>query len=253
MSAFAAWNRFVPISLAIRSFSFDALHSQSVQYAKMSAAHDSRSLFLEGPAGRLEAILWKPSPFARSPLAAVVCHPHPLFDGTMHNKVIYNTAKTLDALGIPVLRFNFRGAGLSAGEHDHGHGEQGDVRAALDFLVAEFPGVPVLLAGFSFGAWVGLRVGCEHSRVSHLIGLGVPVNSVDFSFLRPCAKPKLFVHGGNDEFGAIVKVKALVASIHGENHLVVVEGVDHFFAGKLNELDAAVTNWLTDSVLRLRR
>jgi uncharacterized protein len=218
----------------------------------MSTAHDSRNFFLEGPAGRLEAILWTPSALLRSPLAAVVCHPHPLFGGTMHNKVVYNSAKALDALGIPVLRFNFRGAGLSTGEHDRGPGERDDVRAALNFLATEFPGIPVLLAGFSFGASVGLRVGCEHPRVSHLIGLGIPVNSTDFSFLRQCAKPKLFVHGGNDEFGAVAKVKALVASIPGENHLVVVEGVDHFFAGKLNELDAAVTNWLTDSVLQLR-
>jgi hypothetical protein len=218
----------------------------------MSTAHDSRNFFLDGPAGRLEAILWTPSSAARPPLAAVVCHPHPLFGGTMHNKVVYNTAKALDALGIPVLRFNFRGAGLSAGEHDRGRGEKEDVRAVLDFLATEFPGVPVLLAGFSFGASVGLRVGCEHRRVSHLIGLGIPVNNTDFSFLRECAKPKLFVHGSNDEFGAIEKVRALIPSIPGENHLVVVEGVDHFFAGKLRELDAAITNWLTDSVLQLR-
>ncbi|HET9994299.1 MAG TPA: alpha/beta fold hydrolase [Candidatus Acidoferrum sp.] len=218
----------------------------------MSTAHDSRNFFLDGPAGRLEAILWTPSSAARPPLAAVVCHPHPLFGGTMHNKVVYNTAKALDALGIPVLRFNFRGAGLSAGEHDRGRGEKEDVRAVLDFLATEFPGVPVLLAGFSFGASVGLRVGCERPRVSHLIGLGIPVNNTDFSFLRECAKPKLFVHGSNDEFGAIEKVRALIPSIPGENHLVVVEGVDHFFAGKLRELDAAITNWLTDSVLQLR-
>jgi alpha/beta superfamily hydrolase len=218
----------------------------------MSTAHDSRNFFLDGPAGRLEAILWTPSSAARPPLAAVVCHPHPLFGGTMHNKVVYNTAKALDALGIPVLRFNFRGAGLSAGEHDRGRGEKEDVRAVLDFLATEFPGVPVLLAGFSFGASVGLRVGCEHRRVSHLIGLGIPVNNTDFSFLRECAKPKLFVHGSNDEFGAIEKVRALIPSIPGENHLVVVEGVDHFFASKLRELDAAITNWLTDSVLQLR-
>lgn len=219
----------------------------------MSAAHESRNFFLEGPAGRLEAILWTPSGAARSPLAAVVCHPHPLFGATMHNKVVYNTAKALDALGIPVLRFNFRGAGLSAGVHDRGVGEQEDVRTAIDFLTTEFPGIPGLLAGFSFGAWVGLRIGCEQSRVSHLIGLGIPVNSTDFSFLRQCAKPKLFVHGGNDEFGAIEKVKALLPSVSGENHLVVVEGADHFFAGKLDELDAAITNWLTDSVLPLRQ
>jgi len=219
----------------------------------MSTSHDSRNLFLEGPAGRLEAILWKPVDAKRPPLAALVCHPHPLFGGTMHNKVVYNTAKSLDALGLPVLRFNFRGAGLSAGEHDRGHGEKDDVRTALNFLGSEFPATPLLLAGFSFGAWVGLRVGCEHPRVAYLIGLGIPVNSTDFSFLHQCAKSKLFVHGSNDEFGAIDKVKALVPTIPGENHFVVVEGVDHFFSGKLEQLDAAITNWLSDSVLGLRR
>ncbi len=218
----------------------------------MTKGHDSRNFFLEGPAGRLEAILWTPSDGVRPPLAALVCHPHPLFGGTMHNKVVYNAAKSFDALGLPVLRFNFRGAGVSEGAHDRGHGEKNDVRAALDFLAAEFPNIPILLAGFSFGAWVGLRVGCEHARVSHLIGLGIPVNSADLSFLEHCAKPKLFVQGGNDQFGAIDKVKALIGSIRGENHLVVVEGVDHFFAGKLDQLDAAITNWLTDNVLRLR-
>jgi len=219
----------------------------------MTITHDSRSFFLEGPAGRLEAILWTPSAAARAPLAAVVCHPHPLFGGTMHNKVIYQTAKSLDALGIPVLRFNFRGAGLSAGVHDRGRGEQGDVRAALDFLASEFPGVPLLLGGFSFGAWVGLRVGCEDQRVSHLIGLGIPVDSTDFSFLRQSNKPKLFVHGSNDEHGAVEKVKALVPTLPGENRLVVVEGVDHFFAGKLDQVDRAINAWFTGDIFRLRQ
>jgi uncharacterized protein len=220
----------------------------------VTASHDSRSFFLEGPAGRLEAILWTPSARDRHrpPLAAVVCHPHPLFGGTMHNKVVYQAAKSLDALGLPVLRFNFRGAGMSTGEHDRGSGEQDDVRAALEFLETQFPGVPLLLAGFSFGAWVGLRVGCEHARVSHLMGMGLPVNSTDFSFLRQCNKPKLFVHGGNDQFGERERVKDLVASLPGDNHLVFVEGVDHFFAGKLNELDAAITNWFRGNLLRLR-
>jgi len=104
----------------------------------MTSTHDSRNFFLEGPAGRLEAILWTPSAAAHPPLAAVVCHPHPLFGGTMHNKVVYQTAKSLDALAIPVLRFNFRGAGTSAGVHSRGFGELGDVRAALDFLAASF-------------------------------------------------------------------------------------------------------------------
>ena len=218
----------------------------------MTNTHETRNFFLDGPAGRLEAILWKPSAATAPPLAAVVCHPHPLFGGTLHNKVIYQTAKSLDGLGIPVLRFNFRGAGLSAGVHDRGRGEQEDVRTALDFLASEFPSVPLLLAGFSFGAWVGLRVGCEDARVSHLIGLGIPVNSTDFSFLRQCAKPKLFVHGSNDEHGAIEKVKALIPTLPGSNHLVVVEVVDHFFAGKLDQLAAAIDAWITGEVLRLR-
>jgi alpha/beta superfamily hydrolase len=219
----------------------------------MTGTHNTRNLFLEGSAGRLEAILWTPSAAERPPLAAVVCHPHPLFGGTMHNKVVYQAAKSLDALGVPVLRFNFRGAGRSDGGHDRGRGEQDDVRTALDFLASEFPGVPLLLAGFSFGSWVGIRVGCEDSRVALLVGLGIPVNSTDFSFLRQCHKPKLFVHGSNDEHGAIEKVKALMPALPRENHLVVVEGADHFFTGKLDQLDRAINAWLTDEALRFRR
>ncbi len=252
MSAFAAGNEKFAIGGRIRPFYFHALNCGFVLGVSMTTTHGSRKFFLEGPAGRLEAILWTPSSSAHPPLAAVVCHPHPLFGGTMHNKVVYQTAKSLDAIGIPVLRFNFRGAGLSTGEHDRGRGEQDDVSAALDFLIAEFPGVPLLLAGFSFGAWVGMRAGCEHPRVSHLIGLGIPVNDTDFSFLRQCNKPKLFVHGSNDEHGAIEKVKALILTLPGDNQLVVVEGVDHFFAGKLDQLGGAINAWLTDDVLGLR-
>lgn len=208
------------------------------------ASHESRNLFLPGPAGRLEAILWKPHSDARPPLAAVVCHPHPLFGGTMHNKVVYQVAKSLDALGLPVLRFNFRGAGLSEGKHDRGGGEQGDVRAGLDFLSDEFQGTAQLVAGFSFGCWVGLRVGCAEARVTELVGLGTPVNRSDFSYLHTCAKPKLFVHGSKDEHGDIRMVQALVASLPGEKHLEIVSEADHFFAGKLDAVDRAIRNWL---------
>ncbi len=210
----------------------------------MNTGHDSRNLFLEGPAGKLEAILWTPAPPNSSPLAAVVCHPHPLFGGTMHNKVVYQAAKSLSALGIPVLRFNFRGAGLSAGTHDRGHGERGDVRTALDFLHGEFPDAELLVAGFSFGSMVGLRVGCEDDRVVRLIGLGIPVNNTDFSFLQECAKPKLFVHGEHDEHGALAKVRELFVTLPGENLLVDVPGADHFFAGKLDQVDRAIVHWL---------
>jgi alpha/beta superfamily hydrolase len=163
----------------------------------------------------------------------------------MHNKVVYQAAKSLDALTVPVLRFNFRGAGLSAGAHDRGHGEQEDVRAALDFLAAEFQGLPLLVAGFSFGSWVGLRVACADQRVRELIGLGTPVNSSDFSYLRHCDKPKLFVHGANDEHGDVGKLEHLVGSLPGENQLVVVAGAEHFFAGKLDQVDDAICAWVT--------
>ena len=209
-------------------------------------AHESRNLFLEGPAGRLEAVYWKPENGTRPPLAAVVCHPHPLFGGTLHNKVIYQTAKTLDSLGLAVLRFNFRGAGMSAGTHDRGRGERGDVAAALDFLATDFPDTPLLVAGFSFGCWVGLRVGCEDTRVTELIGLGAPVNNVDFSCLNACEKPKLFVHGENDEFGDVAKAEKMVASLPGKNQFVMVSGVDHFFAGKLDRVSAAIKKWVAE-------
>lgn len=205
-----------------------------------------RRIFLSGPAGRLEALLWT-SPEAQPPLAALVCHPHPLFGGTMHNKVVFQVARSLHQLGLPVLRFNFRGAGMSEGTHDKGAGEQDDVRAALAFLGQEFPQAPVVLAGFSFGAWVGLRVGCVEPRVSVLIGLGLPVNNVDLSYLAApgtCGKPRLFLQGTQDQFGAKERVAALVESMTGQRELVLVEGVDHFFAGKLDEVGRVISAWM---------
>jgi uncharacterized protein len=208
----------------------------------MRQGHQSTNFFLEGPAGKLEAVLWTPQGDTPPKNTALICHPHPLFGGTLHNKVVYQAAKALDGLGMPVLRFNFRGAGLSEGKHDRGRGELDDVRTAVSFLVTEFPGTALLLAGFSFGCWVGLRVACGDPRVERLIGIGAPVNSSDFSYLQQCTKPKLFVHGSNDEHGDVRKVRAMVASLPGENDLVVVEGVDHFFTGKIEQLGAAISD-----------
>ena len=211
----------------------------------MSAIHISKNLFLAGPVGKLEAVLWTPGHGTQPRFAAVVCHPHPLFGGTLHNKVVYQAAKALDGQHGAVLRFNFRGTALSEGKHDRGQGEQEDVGAALEFLAAEYPGLPLVLAGFSFGCWVGLHVGCKDARVKRLIGIGAPVNNSAFSYLESCEKPKLFVHGSNDEFGDVRKVERLVEMLPGENQLVVVEGVDHFFKGKIEELGAAITKWMT--------
>jgi uncharacterized protein len=204
-----------------------------------------RTFFLHGPAGRLEAMLWTVASASPS-YVAVVCHPHPLFGGTMHNKVVFQVAKTLHQRGVPVLRFNFRGAGLSEGKHDKGRGETGDVRAALDYLAKEFPSKPILLAGFSFGSYVGLRVGCDDSRVTELVGLGIPVNDSDLSFLVECAKPKLFLQGACDQYGARERLESLFAKLPEPKKLVFVEDADHFFAGKLAQMGHSLTEWLEE-------
>jgi uncharacterized protein len=202
-----------------------------------------RTFFIQGPAGRLEAMLWTVAK-ADPNRVALVCHPHPLFGGTMHNKVVYQTAKTLHKAGIPVLRFNFRSAGLSEGTHDQGRGEQNDVRAAVNYLADQFPGKPLLLAGFSFGAWVGLRAGCRDERVVELIGLGLPVDASDVSYFEGCSKPKLIIQGGNDQYGSRAKLEALFATWPEPKQLVVIDGADHFFAGKLERVGSAIAHWL---------
>src|SRR3954453_23278828 len=160
-----------------------------------------QSVDLAGPAGRLEALLNLGSPGAQ--YAAIVTHPHPLFGGTMHNKVVFHAMKALNSFGFPVLRFNFRGTGLSAGRHDEGRGETEDVKAALAWLKHEFK-LPVIFAGFSFGAATGLRVACADPDVKALISIGTPVAAegrvYTFSFLHECAKPKLFVSGDHDQY-----------------------------------------------------
>ncbi len=208
---------------------------------------------LSGPAGRLEAILWSAPEEAEGapPLAAVVCHPHPLFGGTMHNKVVYQIAKTIHRYALPVLRFNFRGVGLSEGTHDNGAGEKLDVLAAIDFLAAEYPGVPLIVAGFSFGSWVGLRAGCGDARASELIGLGLPVGNPDsrsFSYLAACDKPKLLVSGEFDQFGPPKKLRAMVErftpQVREQTQVAIVSGGDHFFKGHLADLDQTLAGWL---------
>ena len=205
-----------------------------------------RSLFLEGPAGRLEALLNAGDDKATH--AALVCHPHPLFGGTLHNKVVFHTMKALNGFGFPVLRFNFRGAGLSQGEHDHGGGEREDVMTALNWLNQEFH-LPLIFAGFSFGAAVGLPVACEDDRVKPMIGLGLPVAPIDdraynFDFLQTCTKPKLFVSGTRDQFGSPAQLRALIDTVAEPKQLVLIEAADHFFEGRLKELRDAIEAWV---------
>ena len=190
--------------------------------------------------------------------AALVCHPHPMFGGTLHNKVVFHAMKALNSFGFPVLRFNFRGAGLSQGEHDHGQGEVDDVRTALDWIDAEFH-LPLVFAGFSFGAAVGLRAACPDARVKAMIGLGTPVVPVaadtesprtyTYECLQDCGKPKLFVSGARDQFGPRAKLEALVASLPEPKKLVLIEGADHFFEGRLRELREAIEGWVKETLL----
>jgi uncharacterized protein len=205
-----------------------------------------RTFFLEGPAGRLEALLWTAASTDPT-FVAVVCHPHPLFGGTMHNKVVYQAAKALHQRGGAVLRFNFRGVEKSEGLHDRGIGEQDDVRAAIAYLAAEFPGRSILLAGFSFGSWVGLRVGCEDTRVAELIGLGLPVDNLDVSYLRACEKPKILIQGANDQFGSRGNIEALFSTIPEPKRLAIIDGGDHFFTGHLDAVTAAINSWLDET------
>jgi len=209
-----------------------------------------RSLFLEGPTGRLEALLNSGAENATH--AALVCHPHPMFGGTLHNKVVFHAMKALNNFGFPVLRFNFRGTGLSHGERDHGRGETDDVKAALDWLDQEFH-LPLIFAGFSFGASVGLRAACPDDRVAAVIGLGLPVAPVDersyeLDFLQSCSKPKLFVSGSRDQFGPRAQLQELVNAPPEPKKLVIIESADHFFEGRLREMREAVEAWIQDTI-----
>jgi uncharacterized protein len=216
----------------------------------MHAMH--KEVTIHGSGGRLEGLLWVPHQAHEVRLATVVCHPHPLYQGTMHNKVVYRTAKALDSLGIAVLRFNFRGVGASEGTYDRGRGEEEDVRSALDYLEREFPGVPLLVAGFSFGAWVGLRAGCVDSRVIELIGLGLPIDDrkLGFKYLSTCTKPKLLIQGENDQYAAKSHFEDFVGTFAPQaatsTRVVFIPAADHFFKDHLDEMAEAIQRWMAD-------
>ena len=208
---------------------------------------------LAGPAGRLEAILNTGA--VDTAYTALLAHPHPPSGGTMHNKVVYHAMKAFTHFGVPVLRFNFRGVGLSEGVHDEGHGEQQDVLAALHWLHAYF-GKPVLFAGFSFGSNVGLRATCGDPRVAGLVGLGLPVQAAGrdyhYRFLPTCTQPKLFISGDHDEFCPQAVLDDFLKLAPEPKQRVMIEGADHFFQGiptsprpKLDAMQQALRTWLS--------
>lgn len=200
------------------------------------------NLFIDAPHGRLEAILKEPREERRG--AALLLHPHPLGGGTMHNKVVFRAGTALHDAGLAVLKFNFRGVGLSTGVHDDGVGEKDDARIALDYLAGQYPKDDITLAGFSFGSRVGTEVGFKDPRVRRMISIGTPVDKYDFSYLTAYQRPMLFVHGANDEFGSLDRLRELVAQVRNAA-LVVIPDCGHFFEGKLDEFKSAIYEWTT--------
>jgi len=161
----------------------------------------------------------------------------------MHNKVVFRMAAALVDLGFPTLRFNFRGVGRSSGAYDDGRGERDDVVSALDWLTTRFSGVPVCLGGFSFGAWVGLPVGCEDARVRQLVGAGVPVRLLDVGTLQRCDKPKLIVQGQHDEYGLLDAILPWFERLPPPKRLEIVPGADHFFTNAQSALYDAIVGY----------
>jgi uncharacterized protein len=208
-----------------------------------------RSFFLEGEAGRLEALLNEGR--ADAPFCAVVCHPHPKGGGTMHNKVVYRAAKVFSGLGWPVLRFNFRGVGRSQGKHD-GRAEVRDVMTALDWLAVTFA-KPIVAAGFSFGAATGLKATSVREDVVGFAALGLPTHAEGreyrYPYLAECHFPKLFLSGGRDQYAPVDELRAVVDAAPEPKQFIAIEGADHFFTGKLEAMQAALAAWLQERFL----
>jgi alpha/beta superfamily hydrolase len=195
------------------------------------------SLFLPGPAGRLEALLEEPEESAPKE-AALVCHPHPSHGGTMHNKVVYRIARGLRSTGSVVLRFNYRGVNLSEGIYDEGEGELDDARAALDYLRTRYPQLPFTVAGFSFGSRIALRLGCGLAR--RVVAVGFPAAYQDKASLDTCTTPRIFIESTRDQFCSVEQIKSIVETLPEPKQLFLIDAQDHFFAGALDALEATI-------------
>ncbi len=200
------------------------------------------NIFFEGPAGRIEGIIKE----SDGPVShcAIVCHPHPLYGGTMHNKVVFRIARSFQDAGFSVLRFNFRGTDLSDGKYDDGIGEQDDLRAAVKFMMDKHPDAALWIAGFSFGAAVMLRALECNEPLQAIVGAGVPFSKYDFTRITHCKKAKLFVQGQRDEFGSPDELKGWVDTLDEPKELRIITGADHFFDGHLTELQQCISDFV---------
>lgn len=199
------------------------------------------TLFLNGPEGRLEALLEEPE-FDVPVEAAVVCHPHPQFGGTMHNKVVYRMARGLRKSGCVVLRFNYRGVNLSEGEYANGIGETEDARVALREMEARYPDLPLLAAGFSFGSRVALRLASQESVIRRVIAVGFPTRMEEREFVYAVSAPKFFVQSTNDEFGPRAQLAEFFDTLPEPKELHWVNAADHFFKDNLDGFETVIEN-----------
>jgi uncharacterized protein len=205
-----------------------------------------RHVDLYGPAGRLEALYRE----LQDPAGiAVICHPLPTGGGTLHNKVVFRAARGLENANVATLRFNFRGVGTSGGKFDNGDGEQDDVTAAIEWAKRKHPDKKLFVGGFSFGAWVSTRVGCERTDVDGMFLIGTPVNKYDFSYLHHCERPMLFIHGTQDEHGDPARVEKLVQAMRNAES-VIITGADHFFTKQLEGLEETMRSWAEEILER---
>jgi alpha/beta superfamily hydrolase len=215
---------------------------------------------IPGPAGLLEAILDEPPAVGGVNeeglvergldnglrAAVVLAHPHPQYGGTMHTKVVYQAAKAFRRIGCAVLRFNFRGTGLSTGAYDEGRGEMDDFRAAVDFMGARYPDATLWAAGMSFGAWISLTAGASDPRVTTLLGIAPPLSRYDFEPVRASAKPKFFIQGERDELCPLKEMQEFYAAAADPKELVVIDAADHLFDGRVLEVADAIEDLLGD-------
>lgn len=215
-------------------------------------AHGTRvrgrmTLFIPGPEGRLEALLWPAQGPDREPTppraAAIVCHPHPLGGGTMHNNVVFRIARGLQQAGVVTLRFNFRGVESSAGEHDGNGAEEGDARAALDWLAAEHPGLPLWAAGFSFGARTLAHLTPHEARIERLICVAPPARIYDLSVLLQVERPTYCLMAEGDEYGNLSDLEARLGALPANFETDEIPGVDHFFRGATPKVEARIRDY----------
>lgn len=206
------------------------------------------NLSFQGPAGKLEGILWEPEGNVEPVAVAVVCHPHPAHLGTMKNNVVHRTARGLHSAGLAVLRFNFRSVGQSEGEHDGQGAEDGDLVAALDEIQRRYPGAPIWAGGFSFGSRTAARVALEDARIKRVFLVALPVIAYDCSFANEISQPGLAIMAEQDEYGTLAVLTEQLPKLATHFEVQEIAGEGHFFRGALDDLRERITTWAQTSI-----